>query len=70
MKDADMFDSVIKLVVCYDESGMKRSCSIDEIQKECDSLPNCAAFNSNGYLKSYIRKVAEFGLNCIIKSNI
>ena len=61
MKDADVYDSIIKLVTCQDEQGQKRPCTIEEIQKECTALPNCAAFNSNGYLKSFIRKGEKTG---------
>ena len=64
MKDADVYDSIIKLVTCQDEQGQKRPCTIEEIQKECTALPNCAAFNSNGYLKSFIRKGEKTGKNC------
>ena len=56
MKDADVYDSTIKLVLCKDEAGKNRRCTIDELKAECLQLPNCAGFNSNGYLKSYIRK--------------
>ena len=63
MKDADVYDSIIKLVTCTDEQGKRRQCTIEEIQKECTALPNCAAFNSNGYLKSFIRKGERTGRN-------
>lgn len=66
MKDADVYDSIIKQVTCYDEQGKKRECTIEEIQKECSALPNCAAFNSNGYLKSFIRKGERTGMNVIL----
>ena len=56
MKDADVYDSTIKLVLCKDEQGHNRRCTIDELKEECLKVPNCAGFNSNGYLKSYIRK--------------
>lgn len=56
MKDADVYDSIIGKVVCKDETGTKRPCTIDEIKAECIKYPNCAAFNSNGVLKSFIRK--------------
>ena len=63
MKDADVYDSIIKLVKCTDEKGERRQCTIEEIQKECTALPNCAAFNSNGYLKSFIRKGERTGIS-------
>lgn len=55
IKDADVYDSIIDVVRCKDGS-QDRECTIEEIQKECVKRSNCAAFNSNGYLKSFIRK--------------
>ena len=62
MKDADVYDSTIKLVLCKDEQGHNRRCTIDELKAECLKVPNCAGFNSNGYLKSYIRKGETTGV--------
>ena len=56
MKDSNVHESTIKQVVCKDEQGHNRRCTIDELKEECLKVPNCAGFNSNGYLKSYIRK--------------
>lgn len=55
LKDADVYDSIIDVVKCSD-NGHRRECTIEEIKQECVKRPNCAAFNSNGYLKSFIRK--------------
>lgn len=55
VKDADVYDSIVDVVRCSDGQHF-RPCTIEEIQKECVKHPNCAAFNSNGYLKSFIRK--------------
>jgi hypothetical protein len=48
-----------------DSSGydIKRSSanSIEGIAKECDSYANCKGFNSNGWIKYYIRDASQWG---------
>ena len=56
MKDADVYDSTIKLVLCKDEQGHNRRCTIDELKEECLKMPTCAGFNSNGEIKSAVNK--------------
>ena len=56
MKDSNVHESTIKLVVCKDEQGHDRRCTVDELKEECLKMPNCAGFNSNGEIKSAVNK--------------
>ena len=53
-KDCESVQNNIKRIVCKDETGASRKCTVEELMDECNALPHCAGFNSNGYLKTSI----------------
>ena len=60
-ENTDSMGSDIRHQDCQDEQGKKRVCTIDELKEYCNAMEDCSGFNSNGYLKSFIRKGEKTG---------
>ena len=66
-KDCESVQNNIKRVVCKDETGAARKCTVEELMNECNALPNCAGFNSNGYLKTSISVRPGYDGRCVLQ---